>query len=466
MTACDIGGSDNTTDTPVTPPTAEPTQPEPAPTPPVVVEEKAITIYVHGFSKTGYKRVATYGAPEAIEANEESKNIVGFSTNYQGSDTNFDENIIISTSYYGNQSPDYYTQKDIEDVESSELGIPRYAMIVAKYAKRKMIESGATKVNFLSVSMGSLVTRWLIEKNLENLATQKQIGKWFSAEGVVAGNYAASDPTLVNLSSLYEEASPEVEQMSYTWVDQAFGSRTVGSSPYYRNIQIGFESSTKDDDMEGILSKYLLLKGTYYPNDGYQLVRDTSIPMQSVDNSYLSLSPAQSYFHENHTGLKNNIAAWNQASLFFTSKRRVKMTLTHVQVNDVHEEASPVAKIVFASQVYSPKLYEVSNISEAIDKRVLESGILPIHPYANDGDTKILNQNLFDAFVTSEERLLILEIDAYEIDNSIHYNIKEGGTTDIEELGKGRYDIPLTNGTYEVSAENWVGEVKVEILAY
>jgi len=140
--------------------------------------------------------------------------------------------------------------------------------------------------------------------------------------------------------------------------------------------------------------------------------------------------------------------------------------LTHVQVNDIHEDVSPVAKIVFASQVYSPKLYEVSNISEAIDKRVLESGILPIHPYANDGDTKILNQNLFDAFVTTEETLLILEIDAYEIDNSIQYNLKEGGTTDTKELGKGRYDIPLVNGTYEVSGENWAGEVKVEILSY
>ncbi len=469
MTACDIGSSndtDNTPVTPTTPNTPEQTPKEPASTPPLAVEEKAITIYVHGFSKTGYKRVGTYGAPEAIDANEESKNIVGFSTNYQGSDTNFDENIIISTSYYGNQSPDYYSQKDIDDVESSQAGIPRYAMIVAKYAKQKMIESGATKVNFLSVSMGSLVTRWLIEKNLEDLAAQKQIGKWFSAEGVVAGNYAASDPTLVKISSLYEEASPEVEQMSYSWVDEAFGSRTVGSSPYYRDIQVGFESSTKDDDMEGILSKYILLKGRYYPNDGYQLVKDTFIPIQSLENSYLSRTPTQSYFHENHTGLKNNIAAWNQASLFFTSKRRVKITLTHVQVNDIHEEGSSVAKIVFASQVYSPKLYEVSNISEAIDKRVLESGILPIHPYANDGDTKILNQSLFDAFVAKEETLLILEIDAYEIDNSIQYNLKEGGTTDIEELGKGRYDIPLLNGTYEVSGENWAGEVKVEILSY
>jgi len=480
LVACSSGGSGDKVTTPTPPTTPAPSQPGEEPVaPPVVVKERSLTVYVHGYSKTGHKRVGTYGAQEAIDANEEAKNIVGFSTDYRGADTNFDENIIISTSYYGNQPPDYYTAEDIQEIESAEAGIPRYAAIVAKYAKHKMVESGATKVNFLSVSMGSLVTRYLVEKNLENLSAEQLIGRWYSAEGVIVGNYAASDPVLIRLSNAIDEGSPEAKQMNYAWVNEAFGSGLVTTNPYYRDIMVGFESSTKDDDLEGILTKYLLLKGTFYPNDGYQLVKDTHFGIQIMSNSDLSpylsanitnpnypLTPTQSYFHENHTGLKNNIAAWSQASLFFSSKRRVQITLTHVRVDDIHEENSQIAEIVFASQVYSPQLYETANIAEAIDRRALESGILPIHPYQNNGETKILNQNLFDAFVKPDESLLILEIDAFEIDNSIKYNIKEGGTGDIEAIGKGRFDIPLSNGTYEVSGENWAGEIKVEIFNY
>ncbi len=433
--------------------------------------EKSITIYIHGFSKTGHRRSGAYGESSPVDGDEDIINFAGFSTEYEGANIDQDDNIIVSTSYYGDQSPEYYTQQDIIDIENITAiyggGIPRYSLIVAKFAKHVMAESGVNRVNFLSVSMGSLVTRWLIEKNLENLSEDQIVSKWLSIEGVVAGNYAASDETLMKLVGRYEEQPPEVEHMSYEWLDANLDSRVVGDSLYYRNIQLGFESSTKDDDLHGVLSKYLILKGLFFANDGYQIVKDTFFEIEKDENLFLSLPPIHSYFHENHTGLKENPAAWMQAALFFTAKRRVRITLTRVTVDNIHEEAELLpAEVVFASSITSHKLYDLAGITEAIDRRDIDGGALTIHLYDSDGDTNILDQEIFDGFIRSDENNLLVNINAHEIDNSVKYNIKENSANDIEDIGVGSFDILMQSGVYGVSGSGWRGEVEVEVFSY
>lgn len=464
LTACGTGGSSDSN-------TAQTPNSEGTTVTPPAVKENAITIYIHGFSKKGFERVGVYGENDTLDAKAELAAFVGFSIDYKGADSNFDDNILISTSYYGNQSPPYYTEQDIIDIENITAqyggGIPRYAMIVAKYARHIMAESGATKVNFLSASMGSLVARWLIEKNVENLSGEQKIGKWLSIEGVVGGNYAASDPALVMAAAFYEEQSPEVEHMSYSWVDANFGSRSIGESPYYATIQLGFESSTKDDDLFGILSSYLIYLGKFYPNDGYQLVKDTYFDISNQTYMYRSLPPVQSYFHENHTGIKNNPAAWTQASIFFVSSRRVRVTLTQMTIADIHEDTGQLpAEIVFASTIHSPVLNQSFGITSAVDRRDLESGVLPIHPYNKNGDTKAVSQVLFDGFVKAEENTLNLTLGTHEIDNSVKYNMEENPNKKIDDLGTDVINIPLQNSIRSISSGEWSGEVRVEVFAY
>ena len=465
LTACGTGGSSGSTTV----------QPPPnnggTPVPPPAVKEDAVTIYIHGFSKKGFERVGVYGGNDTLNENAKLASFVGFSVDYKGADSNFDDNILVSTSYYGNQSPDYYTEQDIKDIESVTAqyggGIPRYAMIVAKYARHIMAESGATKVNFLSASMGSLVARWLIEKNMENLSGEQKIAKWLSIEGVIGGNFAASDPVLVNAAAFYEKQSPEVEHMNYSWVDANFGNRAIGESPYYAGIQLGFESSTRDDEFFGILSSYLIYLGKFYPNDGYQLVKDTYFDISNQAYMYRTLPPAHSYFYENHTSIKNNPAAWTQASLFFSSDRRVRVTLTQMTIADIHEDAEPLpAEIVFASAVNSPLLNQSSGITNAIDRRALESGALPIHAYSENGSSNVVNQILFDGFVKTGESALRLTLSTHEIDNSDKYNIAETQNKKIDDLGTDVIDIPLKNSILSVSSGEWSGEVKVEVFAY
>ncbi len=443
--------------------------------------EKVITIYIHGFDPKGYKREGIYGNDDYLEENAKVANFMGFSTMYEESNSDKGNNLLLSTPYYGNKAPDYYTDQDIKDIENIGVGIPRYALIVAKYAKHVMEINKAQKVNFLSVSMGSLVTRYLIEKNLENIASNKQIVKWLSIEGVIRGNYAASKKNLVNLVDLFEKQSPDVEHMSYQWIESNLGNPAIGNSPYYKDIIIGFETSTKDNALDGILSKSLLvISGKFLPNDGYQVTRDTYFKIDNTDKRFNSLEPTHTYFHDNHIDLANNKSAWVEAVSFLSSKKRVKITLTKATINDIHEDKSKIkisgltvgshdfrpAEIVFSSNVISPKINDLWSVETPIDERVLSGGALPIYKYKSDGETKIVNQELFNDFIVPSEDVLKLNINAYEIDKYIKYNMYELTGKKTEDLGADTIDLPIKNGTYQISAKDWSGEVKVEVFEY
>lgn len=446
--------------------------------------EKTITIYIHGYSKSGYKREAVYGSEDSLEKHADVVELVGFSTRNNSGESELKNNLFLATNYYGDEAPDYYTEEDIKELEEITAlhggGIPRYALIVAKYAKHIMAEENVTKVNFLSASMGSLVTRWMIENNAENLASEKKIGKWLSFEGVIRGNYPASSSTLVNLAEFFEEQSPDVEHMSYDWIDKQFSSRAIGDSAYYKDIMLGFETSTDDDLIERALSSYLLLNGNYHANDGYQLARDTYFEINNTQNMFNNLPPTHTYFHENHLDLADHKAAWAGAVTFLTSKKRVRITLTKATVSDIHEERKEIkvgrfvigshdfrpAEIVFESSVTSPNVDQLWGITDAIDKRALSGGALAVHKYQNHGDSQVLNQELFNDFVTQDETTLSLNVNAHEIDFHLKYNKEEITGHKTENLGAATIDIPLENGTHQISANDWSGEVKVEIFEY
>ncbi len=437
--------------------------------------EKVITIYIHGYDQVGYKKDGIYGSDNSLDDNAKVASFMGFSTLYEQSNSAIGNNILVSTQYYGNKAPDYYTQQDIKDIENAGIGIPRYALIIAKYAKHIMKEKSAKKINFLSASMGSLVTRYMIEKNLENLASDKKIAKWLSMEGVIQGNYAASKKNLVKLVNIFEKQSPDVKQMSYTWIEKNLGTRNIGESPYYKDILIGFETSTKDDALDSLLSTWLVLNDKFRPNDGYQVARDTYFRIDNKENMFHSLPPTHTYFHDNHIELAKNKAAWAQAISFLTSKKRVKITLTKATINDIHEKKLKIgiishdfkpAEIVFSSNIISPILNDLWSIKDPIDERVLSGGALPIYKYKNSGETQIINQELFNDFINPKEDLLTLNINAYEIDRDIKYNMHEITGKKIENLGADRLDIPIKNGSYPISAKDWEAEVKVEVFEY
>jgi hypothetical protein len=109
--------------------------------------------------------------------------------------------------------------------------------------------------------MGSLVTRWVIEKDLENLASNKKIKSWLSIEGVIRGNHLASKDGLMSIVNIFQKQPIDTKHMTYDWINQNLGTEATNQN--YNDIELGFISSTN--------SKEYKLK----PNDGVQLVEDT-----------------------------------------------------------------------------------------------------------------------------------------------------------------------------------------------
>ncbi len=416
--------------------------------------KKTVTIYIHGYSKSGYKKDAVYGDDNYDPMIDTITEMTGFETTISyHKDT---KNIIAITPYYGSKPPAYYTSQDIEDIQNIGLGIPRYALIIAKYAKHIMIKTDANKVNFLSVSMGSLVTRYLIEKDLEQLASNKKISKWLSLEGVIKGNIAASADNLLALVDNFEKQSIDVTHMSYDWINSNLDS----NSPYYEGIQIGFESSTKDNASKGLLSWWMRSNQHFEANDGVQAVKDT----------FFKGSYTHTFFHENHYSLADNQAAWGYASTFLSSKKRVRITLLDATLSDLHEDnlifninIKP-AEIVFESTVHAPLAMQKWGFTEPISQRLLKGKYLPLYDYHDSNTKQTLNQTLFDSYILEDEKELSLNVTPYELDKEPDYGVKEiTGHGDNESLGTATIMIEVKEGIYPLQGEDWSGRVKVEV---
>jgi hypothetical protein len=414
---------------------------------------RIVTIYIHGYHKEGYKRVGVYGDISYDSVLDKFVEFTNLPT-MQDYDKNSFTNVLAITPYYGDEPPSYYTQTDIDDIARVGDGIPRYAMIVAKFAKYIMKESGADNINIISASMGSLVIRWLIEKDIENLASEKKIQKWMSIEGVIKGNYALSKKLFVSLADNYFEKSVDTEHMSYSWVN----SNLSQSSPYYNDIRIGQISGT-DSETNSIGLNYLMI-GNFKPNDGYQLYRDTYFDNQNFTHSM---------FHVDHIGIKKDNGAYINVTSFMESKRRVKITLMDVTVDDIHERINRFfnknAEIVFESQVFSYESARRWGIGDAISERVFNSGALKVYGYEEDGETKEINQVIFNDYVLNGEKDLEIKMKSYEIDRSSKYNISELNSNTRTLLGDATVTIPLKDGTYEIiSDDEWRGFLKVEMI--
>ncbi len=447
-----------------------------------------VTVYVHGFSSHGAGESDTvYGTDIYESFMDDIPTFLGLPTINNPEDVN-KTNVFAATGYYGDTPPSYYTEQDIADVEAvtEEFGggIPRYALIVAKYAKHLMERTGAKQVNFIGASMGGLVTRYLIEKNVEGLAADKKIARWLTLEGVVNGNYAASKDDLLKIVELFEEPNIDVEHMHYDWIEEniAQGRRTA-TSPYYKDILIGHETSTRDDLMDHALTWLLVANGQYQPNDAYQVVKDTYFEDVQEDVRFMGQLPAHSYFHENHLSLKDNKGVWAEIGTFLTSNKRVKVTLTKAKIFDKHDTDKKVsifghtvvseineAEIVFSSKIHSPEVERRWKISDEISELTINGAVPKIVKYEHSGDENVVNQVLFDDLVLENETELQLDLVVNEIDQDFRYGVKENPLKTVDRdydfVGSSSVMIPLKEGTYAFENKDYTYEVKVEMVDY
>lgn len=434
------------------------------------------TVYVHGFDPEGASHQGIYGDDLFEPLLDELAGLVSLPTINEPGGA-FLPNVVAATTYYGDTPPAYYTPEDIAEIDAVTAqwggGIPRYALIVAKYARYVMDRSGAQQVNFASASMGSFVTRWLIENDSDGLAAEGKIARWLTLEGVVCGNWAASHDELVWLWDVFGTPTIDVYQMDYGWVEANLHSpRTEADNLYYSEILVGQTGSTDDSALGGALTGVMLLYGDFQPNDGVVSLYDTYFHTMTEQSRFMGRPPTMSYNHVNHYELVDFQGAWAQIATFITERRRVTITMTRVQVTDIHEPDLPFwdwtpAEIVVQSRVYSPEVLARWGISDPLSERHIDGASSPIREYFNNGEEQFLSHIIFDDFVLATETSLEIDLWAEEIDFDVRYGVTEPLGGDYEDLGAGSITVPITQpGAYVFSAADWNCDIAVGVFDY
>ncbi|HIP51490.1 MAG TPA: hypothetical protein EYG94_05300 [Campylobacterales bacterium] len=170
-------------------------------------------------------------------------------------------------------------------------------------------------------------------------------------------------------------------------------------------------------------------------------------------------SPSHTLIHTDHTGIEANDVVFRSIANFLKAKKRVRITLLDATVSDIHETITVLNKdteTVFQSTITSSE--------GLLCERVYKGETLNLYSYKKNNEKLKINQILFDDFVDPAESTLLVKIKGYELDRSSKYSIAEVTTGTKESMGESVNSVNLTNGTYEVSAEDWSGHIKVEVL--
>ena len=445
---------------------------------PVLAQDPAhtATLYVDGFDPGGATRHGTFGVDRRTPLIDSVAALVGCSVAEGGA--SLPANVVATTWYYGDAAPSYYSSADVTALQQVTGqwggGVPRYALIVAKYARNVLQRSGARQINLISGSFGSLIVRWIIEKDVEGLASEGRIARWLSIEGVLAGNWAASRDDLVHYLDFLDPLPIDVAHMRYDWVGaQLHAPRTEADSPHYAGILLGQIVSTDDGYNGGALSALMSSYGEYQPNDGVQAVADARFQSVTAASQLAGLPPTLSWFHDDHLSLKHDRTAWAQAAAFITQRRRVTVTMTSARVADLHEAHTWLwdwrpAEVVLESRVYSPAIFTRWGVGGPVSTIEKEGAIAPLRRYRSDGETQTFSHVIFDDLVLDEETTLQIGLHAEEIDYDWRYGVYETAQTPYyDDLGFTTLSVStLTPGTYGFQAASWSGTVTVSIHDY
>jgi hypothetical protein len=436
---------------------------------------RTLTIYVHGFDLEGAGRTGTYGDVFHEALADSIAALAGLPV-WPSFEEPLPSNAVLGVGYYGDSPPAWYSAADRAAVDSVTAawggGVPRYATIVAKFARHALARSGAQQVNFVSASFGSLVVRWLIEMNVEGLAGEGRIARWLTVEGVLGGNWAASHaPSFLDFLTL---ASVDLEHMKHDWIDaRLHRPHAEADHPLYAGILIGEIASTDERYNGGALSALMASDRDWQPNDGVQALPDAVFAAVTARSRYQGRPPTRALFHATHFGLEHVRGAWAEAATFLTQRRRVTVTLTRATVSDLHEPDLPFwdwrpGEIVFESRVFSPAVAARWGVADPLCAYVEAGGAAPLSRYDRDGDTHTLDHVVFDAFVLPEETALDVDLRAYDVDLDPHYGVYETVSAPyLDDLGGVRVSVATTSGAaYAFTAGDWSGELAVSVMDY
>ena len=433
----------------------------------VAPPEETATIVVTGFSSSGASRTGPFGVDVFDDTVSDLAATIGRTTGWQ---TPAAPDQVAVCDYYGSVPPAYYTAQDLADLQAAQTqfggGVPRYSLIMAKFTREVMRRSGAKQVNIVGVSFGGLISRYMVEKDVEGLVSGGKVASWISIEGVVAGNWLASQSSST-LEDLLEEAgdisTKDIEHMNYDWVEaNLHNPGTEADNPLLGTLPVHFWLATDDN-----VNNRALTAASGKPNDGVVLLRDGFFHDLTAPSRYLGLRPTLGAIHATHEGTKTHEGIRVGVAAQVMGRRRATVVLREVRVTNDHESSGDTpAEIVFGVRVYSPQGQTLYSVTEPIHELRHDDTNAPVFAI-NEGTTRTLNQVWFDNMILPDETQLLLRTNVDEIDFDPLYGISENPFDTVEGLTDANLTIStLTPGSYEIVTADWRGIIDVTFTDY
>ena len=441
-----------------------------------------VTMEVHGWNT-----LDGISPPDSIYGGDRSDSPISDSIRFFsdvpcGLDEPEEPNQSLGTRYYGSEAPDYYSDEDIDEVEKLE-GIPRYSLVVAKHAREVIDRSGATGINFVCHSMGTLVVRYLIENDLEGLVTDGLIARWVTVAGVVDGaDLARTFKDVVEASEELGIDLTDVEHMNPAWVEDNVaicdGEVSEANNPAFGEILIHHivaDDSTFDDAFG--LPLLDLLNPDSLPNDGIlfsaeQQFQDQAEEAQFVTVDGESLSASRTYHESDHFAVRESLGAGAAITAALLGTRRIRVTLDEITLLDDREKDGlfdfsetgfAPAEVVLETEVAWPYLDEEFEVDPLVGERDRNNRVVPVTTLDEDETVTDLGIVLYDAPLLDGVDEVRLALDLREVDWYPTFDVTEWIFDADSGLGSTDLVLAIETQTIEVSLSDADLVLEVEV---
>ena len=436
---------------------------------------KTVTLDVHGWNLSGATKTGTVGRDR--DGGDTVAGIMRFTGLPNGTASPTAPNQILGTEYYGDTFPAYFSAADKAQVTALK-GIPRYAAIVGKHARYLLGRSGAEGVNLICHSMGCLISRYLIENDVEHLASEGKIRRWVSFAGVVDGAKLADldhGRWLDAWARLLGLDLIDVEHMSYDWVEKNVAvydhRRGDGNNPTWGGILVHHIVSTnpKIDRAVGIPLMDLFGYGGA-ANDGIVLSDEMFLHDQQPSARWKTpagqlLPVSKSYHFADHFTITDQVSAQAIAAAGIVGSRRVRVTLSSVTLINDKEHLffdTPPAEVAVESRVRYPYIRATEPSDPMLSEMTMERRVAPVVKLAK-GETKAPNLVLFDGPVFDAQTSVALDVKLAETDFYPAIGLNENALSPNETVGTFNQEVPLVTGDYNVTGPDARFTLHVEV---
>lgn len=454
--------------------------------------DTTLTVYVHGFELYSEDELAakTYGDDTGCGMTD---NLKWFgpdrpcSTDAGGSTAS---NQYTSLEYYGQKAASWISSPDRTEIEKHpEEGVEalqRYSLITAKFIRHKLKVSGATNVNLLCHSMGCLIIRNMIERNMENLASEDRFTRWVTVSGALSGAREANfydNPQVQELAASVGLSSadfillqPEViKDKVLVWDHKLFEC----NNPMFREMLIHHICSDDPRNAAALNLPVLNYLIADVPNDGVIYTPDmyfhamSPMAARHTPRGY-TLKSSRSFMFVDHNAMKVNRAAALLATAGMYGKRRVTVTIDRIVLNndlekdsviDFSEGGNAPAEIVPEIEVkFNPYVMDTFAEDLVIHKETAADRVSGFF-WQTEGETLNPDYVLFEGPVLDEMTEISLSLKLLEADSYPAQGINEqvlGIGQDTKELATWSGQISLTSGA-TVSFSNSNVEVRLKV---